>query len=71
MVHILKEKKEGMAGVPMTMTTFLLINPVELMGYPADAFTAYDCTNRSNIVESYSLLEPDTCAAMNGNRELR
>jgi hypothetical protein len=28
----------------------------------AEAFTAYDCSNRSNIVESYLLLEPDACA---------
>ncbi len=30
---------------------------------PAKAFTAYDCTNRSNVVEAYSLLEPDACAS--------
>jgi hypothetical protein len=28
---------------------------------PVEAFTAYHCSNRSNIVESYSLLEPDVC----------
>jgi hypothetical protein len=33
------------------------------IGGQADAFTAYNCSNRSNIVESYSLLEPDGCAA--------
>ncbi len=27
-----------------------------------EAFTAYDRTNRSNVVEAYSLLEPDACA---------
>jgi hypothetical protein len=32
-----------------------------LMGGPVKAFTAYDCSNRSNIIESYSLLEPDAC----------
>jgi hypothetical protein len=32
-----------------------------LMGGPVNAFTAYDCSNRSNIIESYSLLEPDAC----------
>jgi hypothetical protein len=32
-----------------------------------EGFTAYDCSNRSNIVESYSLLEPDACAASDGN----
>jgi hypothetical protein len=29
---------------------------------PAEAFTAYDCLNRSNIVEYYSFLEPGACA---------
>jgi hypothetical protein len=32
------------------------------MGGLASAFTAYDCSNRSNVIELYSLLEPDTCA---------
>jgi hypothetical protein len=30
----------------------------------ASAFTAYDCLNRSNVIESYSLPEPDACAKM-------
>jgi hypothetical protein len=33
-----------------------------LMGGPGSAFTAYDCSNRSNVIESYSQLEPDACA---------
>ncbi len=33
-----------------------------LSGQAVKGFTAYDCSNRSNIVESYSLLEPDACA---------
>jgi hypothetical protein len=33
-----------------------------LAGGPVEAFTAYNCTNRSNVVEAYSLLEPDACA---------
>jgi hypothetical protein len=33
-------------------------------GQAVEAFTAYDCSNRSNIVESYSLLEPEVCANM-------
>jgi hypothetical protein len=37
---------------------------------PVEEFTAYDYSNRSNIVESYSWLEPDDCAASNGNREM-
>jgi hypothetical protein len=31
---------------------------------------AYECSNRSNIVKAYSLLEPDVCAASNGNGEM-
>jgi hypothetical protein len=40
------------------------------MGHPASSFTSYDCTNRSTIVESYPLLEPDACAITGGNREV-
>jgi hypothetical protein len=28
----------------------------------ASAFTAYECSNKSNVIELYSLLEPDACA---------
>ncbi len=38
-------------------------------GSPVNAFTAYDCSNNTNIVESYSLLEPDTCANMGKDGE--
>ncbi len=34
------------------------------------AFTAYNCSSWSNIDKSYSLLEPDACAASDGNREI-
>ncbi len=37
---------------------------------PAEAFMAYNCSNRSNIVESYWLLEPDDCAFSDGNGEM-
>ncbi len=36
-----------------------------------DAFTAYNCTNSSNVVKPYSLLEPDTSAASDGNGEIK
>ncbi len=39
-------------------------------GRQVDAFTAYDCSNRSNIVESYSLLEPDACAVSDKTGEI-
>jgi hypothetical protein len=32
------------------------------MGGPASAFTAYNCSNRSNVIKSYSLLDFDACA---------
>jgi hypothetical protein len=41
-----------------------------LSGQAVEAFTAYDCSNRSNIVESYSLLEPDACANMGKEGEV-
>jgi hypothetical protein len=37
----------------------------------AEGFTAFDCSNRSNIVELYSLLEPDACMASDGNGEIK
>jgi hypothetical protein len=40
------------------------------MGGQAEAFTTYDCLNRSNIIESYSLLEPDACAASDNAGEV-
>jgi hypothetical protein len=35
-----------------------------LLVMPVEGFNAYDCSNRSNVVKSYSLLEPDACANM-------
>jgi hypothetical protein len=43
---------------------------MSLVGVPIDTFTAYHCTNRSIIVEPYSLLEHDAYAASDGNREI-
>ncbi len=31
------------------------------MGSPVEAFTAFDCQNRSNRVTAYSLIEPESC----------
>jgi hypothetical protein len=44
-----------MGSLPLSMAV--------LCGGQLKAFTAYDCSNKSNIIESYSLLEPDACAA--------
>jgi hypothetical protein len=41
-----------------------------LVRNPVAAFTTYDCSNRSNVVEAYSLLEPDACANMGRDGEV-
>jgi hypothetical protein len=48
----------------------LMLMPLCISGHPAEGFTAYDCSNRSNIVEAYSLLEPDACANMGKEGEV-
>jgi hypothetical protein len=54
--EIRSRRNVGVGWLPL-MLMFLCIS-----GHPAEGFTAYDCSNRSNIVEAYSLLEPDACA---------
>jgi hypothetical protein len=46
----------------MIKPLWMLMTIACLAGDPVAAFTANDCSNRSNVVESYSLLEPDACA---------
>jgi hypothetical protein len=53
-----RRKNLGLMLKPLWMLTVIAC----LVGEPVAAFTAYDCSNRSNVVESYSLLEPDACA---------
>jgi hypothetical protein len=48
----------GLMLKPLWMLTVIAC----LVGEPVAAFTAYDCSNRSNTVEAYSLLEPEACA---------
>ncbi len=55
---IRKRRRRGLG--PLWMLTIFAC----LMGSPADTFIAYDCSNNTNLVESYSLLEPDSCANM-------
>jgi hypothetical protein len=43
---------------------------VSLIGCPINSFTAHNYT-RSNIVESHTQLEPDTCAATEGISEIK
>jgi hypothetical protein len=60
-------KKRGarrVGNLPFVVSLLCLLNK------PAEGFTAYDCSNRSNIVESYSLLEPDMCANMGKEGEV-
>jgi hypothetical protein len=58
-----RRRNPGLMLKPLWMPTCLMVSSVE-------AFTAYDCSNRSNVVESYSLLEPDACANMGRDGEV-
>jgi hypothetical protein len=55
-----RRRNPGLMLKPLWMLTCLMVSSVE-------AFTAYDC---SNVVESYSLLEPDACANMGRDGEV-
>ncbi len=61
---IRRRRNAGAGWLPL-MLMLLCIS-----GHPAEGFTAYDCSNRNNIVESYSLLEPDACANMGKEGEV-
>jgi hypothetical protein len=63
---LIRKRRRGGAGLlsmPLALLLCLMVSSV-------DGFTAYDCSNRSNIVESYSLLEPDACPNMGKDREV-
>jgi hypothetical protein len=53
----------GLLPMPLALLMCLMVSSVE-------RFTSYDCSNRSNVVEAYSLLEPDTCANMGKEGEV-
>ncbi len=55
-----RRRNPGLMLKPLWMLTVFVC----LVRSPVAAFTAYDCSNRSNVVESYFLLEPDACANM-------
>jgi hypothetical protein len=63
--EIRRRKRAGTGWLPLTLALLmcLTVSPVE-------GFTAYDCSNRNNIVEAYSLLEPDACANMGKEGEV-
>jgi hypothetical protein len=62
---IRKRRRRGLGLMlkRLWMLTCLMVSSV-------DAFTAYDCSNSTNVVESYFLLEPDTCANMGKDGEV-
>ncbi len=63
--EIRKRRRAGTGWLPLTLALLMC-----LAGSPVEGFTAYDCSNRSNIVEAYSLLEPDACANMGKEGEV-
>jgi hypothetical protein len=65
---IRKRRRQGLGLMlkPLWMLTMLAC----LVGNPVNAFIAYDCSNSTNLVEAYSLLEPDACANMGKDGEV-
>jgi hypothetical protein len=62
--EVIRKRRRGNLGLMLKPIWTLMIVAC-LAGGPVSAFTAYncsDCSDQSNIVESYSLLEPDACA---------
>jgi hypothetical protein len=55
----------GLRSLSLTMAILCLV------GGQVNAFTAYDCLNRSYIIESCLLLEPDTCGASDKAGEVK
>jgi hypothetical protein len=64
-VLIRKRRRRGVGLLPMPLVLLMC-----LVVTPVEGFTAYDCSNRSNVVESYSLLEQDACANMGRDGEV-
>jgi hypothetical protein len=60
----IRRRSAGAGWLPLTLMLLCF------SGHPAEGFTAYDCSNQSNIVEAYSLLEPDACANMGKEGEV-
>ncbi len=62
---IRKRRRAGRGLLPMPLALLMC-----LLVTLAQGFTAYDCSNQRNVVESYSLLEPDACANMGRDGEV-
>jgi hypothetical protein len=60
-----KGQRIGVGRLPLAKLILCLV------GGQVDAFTAYDCSNRSIIMKSYSLLEPDACAVSDKTGEFK
>jgi hypothetical protein len=67
--EVIRKRRRKSLGL-MLKSLWMLTAFACLIRSPVAAFTAYDCSNRSNVVESYSLLEPDACASMGRDREV-
>jgi hypothetical protein len=52
-----------MSGYPFMTMMMMTVMACVMIATPVTAFMAYDCSNSSNIVEAYSLLEPAPCHA--------
>jgi hypothetical protein len=63
--EIKRRRSAGAGWLPLMLMLLLCIS-----GHPAEGFTVYDCSNQSNIVEAYLLLEPDACANMSKEGEV-
>jgi hypothetical protein len=61
-----RRKTPGLMLKPLWMLTMFAC----LVRSPVAAFTVYDCSNWSNVVELYSLLEPVACANMGRDGEV-
>jgi hypothetical protein len=63
-------KGQGGSRMGKLLWLTMMLGIIGEQGKFMEAFSAYDCSNRSNIVESYLLLEPDACAVSNKTGEI-